>query len=457
MKTSRPTKRYLILAAFAMACLPSGLRAQEPPTPPEQAPPPAQEPAPAPQPDPLKPAPGGAAYPLDMQIHAAGKAWPFVDNGSPLRFGPLSVASVEYINIYDEFFPSGSTISQDERLNLLRANIDFTLPFKKSLFVLQYTPEVAVLNGQTRTGANGNTGLSIGETIGFTPRFSMTLKDDFGLIHTRQFFPDQFLLIDRQNGGVIQAYFLENPGTRLQNTLTLAFNYKWTPRLTLTVAPGYLYSDTHAQIAQDNYILDDSRVTASLTYALTPHRNIGYIQTVEVLRPIRPIGTRGLFTTSAVFYSEQLSPTWWIAARGAIEKARYPGFQGSDIGFAGTASLLKTFGKSDLALAYSRSSTITTFAVNHQIEEADLLLGLPLTTRLKWTNGIGSYRATGGDPRTSGKYATSSLEFRLPASFSVLGSYSRRNQQSSIPQLLSGNRNTFTFTLRWAPPLLAPQ
>jgi hypothetical protein len=57
----------------------------------------------------------------------------------------------------------------------------------------------------------------------------------------------------------------------------------------------------------------------------------------------------------------------------------------------------------------------------------------------------------GGEPRISGKYAISTFEYHLAGGFSFLASYSRRNQNSSTPQLISGDRNTYTLGIRWTP------
>src|SRR2546423_170430 len=198
------------------------------------------------QPEDAKPAAAPIiASPLDSQIHPAGKAGPWAGSASSLRFGPFALASMDVIGVYDQFYPSGDPQVQDTRLSVLRANIQFAKVFNKNLFVLQYLPELAMLNGQVHGGADGNNSISIGQTFNLSPRFSLTLKNDFGITHTRQMFPDQFLVVERQNGGVVQAYFLENPGNHLQDAFTTFFNFKWTPRLSLTVAPGYIYSDTH--------------------------------------------------------------------------------------------------------------------------------------------------------------------------------------------------------------------
>lgn len=454
MKNSKRRGAQLIFPAVVFLLLPLYVLAQDPP-PAQSQQDQQQQPSPTPttqtQSGDAPPAnPPTPSYPLDSQIHVAGKAVPWAGVGSPLHYGPFSLSSIDLISVYDQFYPAGQSQVEDTSLGILRANIVFSLPFKKSLFVLQYTPELAVLNGNVRGGADGNTGVSIGQTINFTPRFSFTITDGFALTHTRQIFPDQFLLIDQQNGGVVQSYFLENAGTHLQNTFGTVFNYKLSSRLLLTVAPSYIYSDTH--YTQGIYIIDDWKNAVSLTYALTARSNIGYIESIEMLHPIRPISTNGLFSTNGVFYSEQVARTFWVTGKIGAESASYPGFQGTNWGVTGSFNVLKTFSNSDLGFAYTRASTLTSYVTNRQTQEADLLYDFLLSRRLKWTNGVGYLNEAGANPVTSGAYAISTMEYHLPANFSILASYTRRNQHSSTPQLLSGDRNTYVFGLRWAPP-----
>ncbi|HKM84441.1 MAG TPA: hypothetical protein VJY15_26220 [Candidatus Acidoferrum sp.] len=390
------------------------------------------------------------AFPVDTQIHPAGKAPSWMGPVDSLHYGPLYLGNIDLIGVYDQFYPTTDPQVQDTRFGILRADIVFSESFKKSLLVLDCTPQLAVLNGQVRGGANGAQAFSIGQDFDISPRFSIAVKDTFGYTQTRQIFPDQFLLVDRENGGIAQSYFIENSGTHLDNTVAVVVNYKLTPRLLLSVASSYIYSDTH--YIQGTYIVDDSQNTVSLTYAKSPRTNIGILQSVEFLHPIRPVTfNNSFFRMTDFFYSEQLSRTWWITGKLGVEAAAYAGFAGTTWGATGSFETLKTFSHSDLAFAYNRASTLMTFATERQTEQSDINYTYFLQRRLKWTNGVGYFHQLGGDPRISAKYAISTLEYHLAGGFSFLTSYSRRSQASSTTDLISGNRNTFLVGIRWAP------
>jgi hypothetical protein len=460
MKHGRSWAPVVILAAAVFFLLPINVRAQSGTNPPPPVDQEGQQARTDPQgadanqtPD-IKPlVTPTPAYPVDAKIHAPGKALSWMGPVAPLHYGPLYLGNIDLIGVYDQFYPATNSQVEDTQLGIVRANIVFSQSFKKSLFVVDYTPQLAMLNGQIRGGADGDQAFSIGQVFDISPRVSIAVKDNFGYTHTRQIFPDQFLLVDRENGGIAQTYFIENSGSHLDNTFALVVNYKLTPRLLLSVAPSYIYSDTH--YVQGTYIVDDLKNTVSLTYAKSPRTNIGFLQTVELLHPVRPVTfNNGLFRMIGFFYSEQMSPTLWITGKLGTEAASYPGFVGTTWGATGSFELLKTFSNSDLAFAYTRASTLTTFATNRQTEQSDINYGYFLARRLKWTNGVGYFHQLGGEPRVSGKYAISTLEYHLAGGFSLLTSYSRRNQASSTTQLISGDRNTFVFGIRWAPAVI---
>jgi len=458
MKHGKNWPTVLILAAAIFFLLPINVLAQESTNPPS---PPANQEGQQPKADAqgadadqtpdirpqVTPTPG---YPVDAQIRTPGKGLSLMGPVAPLHYGPLYLGNIDLIGVYDQFYPATNPQVQDTRLGIVRANIVFSESFKKSLFVVDYTPQLAMLNGQVRGGADGDQTLSVGQVFNISPRLSIAVRDNFGYMHTRQIFPDQFLLVDRENGGIAQSYFIENSGSHLDDTFAVVANYKLTPRLLLSVAPGYTYSNTH--YIQGSYIVDDSKNTVSLTYAKSPRTNIGILQSVEILHPVRPVTfNNGLFRMTGFFYSEQLSPTWWVTGKLGLEAASYPGFAVTTWGATGSFEMLKTFSHSDLAFAYTRASTLTTFATERQTEQSDIHYGWFLERRLKWTNGVGYFRQLGGDPKVSGKYAISTLEYRLAGGFSFLTSYSRRNQSSSTTDLISGNRNTLVLGIRWAP------
>ncbi len=389
------------------------------------------------------------SYPVDAQIHAAGRSMPWVDSRNPLHLGPISLASLDFVSIYDQFYPSTGGPSDIERLNMLRANIVFDKTFFKNRIFLQFTPVLANLNGQTHGNTGMDNSLTFGTVLQITPRLTLTLKDEFGLTKTRQLFPNDLLLVDQQNGGVIQGYFLEFNGTHVQDTFSTIFDYKLTPRWLLTVAPGYTYSDTYNPA--EEFRISDSVNTVSLTYLVSPRINVGALETVEFMHPIAPVATNGLFETSSLFFSEQFTPTLWFTGRVGGESAKYPGFNGTTWATSGSASLLKVFSRAQLALAYYRGSTLTNFLVNRQTDHSDISLSYRILRQLSWTNGIGYFRVVGAEPREFGKYGLSTLQYMFPGGISLYGSYTRRAQVSSNALLISGDRNTFVLGIRWEP------
>ncbi len=443
--------------AIAMVSLSSSAIAQEtstqnPPVPDQQAAPPktdSQDQNANQVPD-LPPAViPNPPVPVNAQIRPAGRTTPWMDSQNPLHVGPISLASLDYVYVYDEFYPSAGGPPEIERLNMLQANIVFDKTFEKNRIFFQFMPVLANLNGQTHSTTGMDNSSTLGTILQLTPRLSLTLRNEFALTKTRQLFPNDLLFVDERNGGVIQGYFLEFNGTHIQDTFTGVFDYKLTPRWLLTVAPGYTYSDTYN--STDKYRISDSVNTVSATYLLTPRINVGVLETVEILHPIEPAGTNGLFQTTSLYYSQQLAPTFWITGRVGAESAKYPGFNGTTWAVSTTASLVKTFSKGQLAAAYYRGSTLTNFQTNQQTDHADISYLYQITRLLSWTNGTGYFRTLGASPQQTGKYALSTMQYTLPHGLSLYGSYTRRNQWSTNELLISGNRNTFVLGIRWQP------
>jgi hypothetical protein len=447
-----------LLALAVLVVLPDCVRAQEGSNPPpsptdlEGQPPQAdaqdpntnQSPALPPQ---ATPTPG---YPIDSQIHFAGRATPWANTDTPLRFGPISVSNIDLIGVYDQFTPSNATQVTDTRFGILRGVIVFAANFKKNVFVVQYTPQLVVLNGKVRGGADGNQAVSLGQVLNITPKLSVTVKNDFAFTQSRQLYPDQFLYADRQTGGVLQNYLLETTGRTISDAFQTVFNYNITPRLILTVDPGYYYAN--ATFTAGTYATEASKNMFSLTYALTPRRRIGIIQTADYQHSLKPPPSDFFYHITGLFYSEQFSPTLWITGTLGYETTTNLNTSTSTSQAAGSFTLLKALSRSEISLAYNRQHTITYFATNQQVESVDINYTYVLSQRLKWNNGVGYIHELGANPRIAGKYAISTLEYHLAGGFSLLTSYSRRNQQSTSPELLAGNRNTYIAGIRWSPP-----
>jgi len=396
------------------------------------------------------PTPG---YPLDAQIHPAGQAVPWIGTTSPLRWGSFSIGNFTYQQVHDNFRPQGGLPSSVLNLSILRTSLVFDKMFHKQEVVLQYEPQLAVLNGQLASNAGMDNDVVFGSAFELTPRLSLTLKDVFAQVRTRQLFPPKVLAVDEQAGNVVQNNFLQNQGSFLMNTVAGVINYKLSPRTLLTVSPMYRYANTTDK-NQANYVANghDYGTAVAVTRALTPRQNLGITYTMENLRAANvPTAANTHFNTAGLFYSYQLSKTWLFRGQIGDEIATYSGGLPTVNTLAGGATLVKSFTRSVFAIAYMRGNTQQNFITGQIGDRGDISYGIHLTRRLGWYNGGGYYRETGADPRTKGSYGASSVEFNFVGNLVVFGSYTYMFQVSSTPQLLSGTRNSVSLGLKWEP------
>lgn len=434
----------------------------------EQENPPAQQPQGQPQqeappPAPLPPGP----QPLDTQIHAAGQAVPWLGTSSPLRWGDLSIGSFTYNYVNDRFTPLGAGQSQDIDLNILHTSIVFQHYFGKQLLLLQYEPQVAILNGKFAGNAGMDNEVAFGTTFNLTPRFTFVLKDGFAQINSRELYPPAYLAVDGQNGNLIQNNFLQNAGSYLSNTVTGIGVYQLSQRDALTFSSAYRYAhaDGNNQVGQQIQLVqtgDDFAESVAYTHRVTLRQSVGATYTLEILHQSQNVDFPGntLFNTVAGFYALQLTETWNLKGELGANFIEYPDNTPPQHMLAGTVALVKNF-KNDLgnfAIGYTRGVTNNNFLTARTGDLLQATYSQHLLQRLIWNSGAGYYRQTGADPRSFGKLLSSALDYEFAPSFFISAQYSYLFQNADVADLLSGRRNTAVFGIRWQPhPLGAGQ
>jgi hypothetical protein len=453
-----------LIIAVSLGLLPPVGRAQDPnqqDNPPQQNPPPdktAQEQPPTPPAAPGSPAATGP-NPLDTQIHPAGQAVPWFGGASPLRWGDFSIANFSYNYVIDHFQPFDGEPSEDLDLQILRTSLVFEHYFGKQHILLQYNPQLAVLNGKVAGNAGMDNEVALGTTFQLTPRFTFIFKDAFAQLHSRQLYPPDYLAVDQEGGNLIQNNFLQNAGSYLANTVTGVGVYQWSPRDTLTFSSAFKYAhatndnDINNQVpVQTGYDISES---VAYTHRLSLRQTVGAIYTFELLRETQNVAVPGntLFHTIAGFYALQLAETWAIRGEFGGNFTRYPNNTPPLNTLAGGASIVKNF-KNDLgnfALAYTRGRTENNFITAHTGDLIQAAYSQHFFKRLVWNSGAGYYRETGADPRDFGKTLDSSLAYEFIPNFFLSGQYAYLFQKATVADLLSGKRNTIILGLKWEP------
>lgn len=454
--------RLLLVGVFCL--LPQLLLAQDPNTQqPDNAP--QQNPQPDNSTPPPPPAPG--PQPIDTQIHPAGQAAPWLGTTSPLRWGDFSIGDFTYNYVRDDFKPAGGGPSADLSLDILRTTLVFQHYFGKQLLLLQYVPQLAVLNGKIAGNAGVNNEVALGTTFQLTPRFSLVIKDGFAQVKSRQLYPPNYLAVDQAGGNPIQSNFLQNAGSYLQNTVTAIGVYQVSVHDTLTFSSAYRYAHASGNnVPGQNVVVNggqDFAESVAYTHQLTARQSIGGLYTLELLNQNggaqvgQGTGTT-YFNTVAGFYALQLSETLAFKSQLGANFTTYPNNTPPLRTTAGGFSFVKNFknAQGNFAIAYTRGRTQDNFIAARVGDLIQAVYTQHLLRRLVWNSGAGYYRETGADPRNTGKTLDSGLVYEFAPRFFLSAQYAYLFQKADLPQLLSGTRNTVILGIKWEPLPLGP-
>ncbi len=393
----------------------------------------------------------GAGMPIDTERRVMGKAAPYAGLVSPFRLGPFSIDGAEYLHVTDQFTPLDSAPSARLDLGLFRTIVAFNKDFHRININLQYAPQVTFVNGQSTTSGAANNNLDFGTTFEVSPRLTLAVRNQFVQNQFRQVFPDQVLEVYRGVTGILPGDFLENNGTYMEENISAVLNYKITPRWTFTTQPMFRYLDHNDKTLNYNGTGTDIRERASLTYALTPHSNVGLIYNFEAGHTIRPLASDNYFTGIGGFYSQQLAKTLWIEGEFGAEVAFYYGAVDRSWLYTGGFSVVKSFSNTALAVSYARESQAVNYLGNRLDERVDVTYGIPLFRSLVWKNGAGYYHEVGPPPHTQGKYGQSGVDCKLPFNFVLSANYTYRFTHAQTLDLVNGTHSTLSFGLRWIP------
>lgn len=450
---------YGIALALLLGVVPAHAQQQEPPP---QDPKEGQQPRPAGASSPISPVDNGSAdepqpppltpgTPINTDIRVLGKATPYNGFDTPLRWGPFSIAGADFLGVQDWFNPGFGAPTTELALGLLRANLDLDVVLHRSHLVLQYSPQAVIQDGKFTTNGSTNNNFGLGMNFDITPRFAILVKEQFTWNQTRQVFSDEVLQIYQGAGGILPGDFLQNDGSYLDNAFSVAFSYKMSPRWTLTTEPLVRYIDITNNTLNYHATGTDARDTVALTYALSAKSNLSFGYNFEEGHTFEPTMTDSYYHGLAVFYSRQISPSFWIQGNAGAEVAFYNAEATPPVFFTGSFSFVKNVSRSSFAFTFAREKNLANYYTNLLSDRYDVSYTLPISRRIMWTSGAGYYYEIGAGPHTQGKYAQTTVDYHLTPSVSVFGNYTFRFQHAETLQLLTGTHNTVIYGIRWEP------
>jgi hypothetical protein len=406
-------------------------------------------------------APEGPPNPYAGSIKDVTTGLPILgSSGSPLRWGNFSIFSFEFIGIHDTFDDRANLRPNASDLFFFRTGFMFDRSLFKnnSRIVLQYKPQMVVINGDVHANAASNNNFSTGTKFNFTPSLSLTVSDTFVQVRQNSLIPENYFAVNSQFGAFAQNNFLTTNANFIRNATVASLEYDVSPRTNVIFSPSFTYMKSVNNAS--NYLADGQGYTGSIAlgHALTPHRTVGVSASYQYLR--NTVGGRrenAAYPTVAAFYSEQLARTFWLSGNFGATNERYSGVpQSGGWGLSAGLSVTKALSpRINAALDYTRGTVYSNYVTRQRSDRVDASLNIVLSSRIAWSNGIGYQREVGGVPTTSGKYGGTSVTYHFTRSLNTFCTFSYTVQESGNQQLLPGNRKDVVYGVRWTPPLFS--
>ncbi len=387
------------------------------------------------------PAAVGAELPPIRKIGSAS----LLDSVSPLRWGSISVGSVEFGEVVSDFYPQIGPSHQDVA-SIMRAHIIYDREFRQSRLALQYQPRVAVVNGRAISNyLNQNLVASTSFVLG--PRWSMGLADQFNYYKTQSVFGDVFLDADSTSATTIQNRFIDGPGSWLSNGINADFGYLASPRTHLTLSEGFIYNESNGvSVSPGGISSRNYNSNVSLTHDITQRMNVGAFYSFQLSQFSKSFSST-VFQTFGGSYSQMLGNSWGF--RGTIGASTAGYLSARQWTLSGSVGITKAFHRSTAALAYSRGETLTGYISNHYGDRIDLSYSAYLSRRLRASAGAGYQRDITQPSNLWAKYVSSQVSYQFLSRVSLFASYIYKWQRGDASQVFVGNRAVFQTGLRW--------
>jgi len=393
----------------------------------------------------------------DSYIRQIGASGLLAGNREGIGWGSLYIPSAAVSGIVDQFEGTSTTPAATYTAAVLQTTVVYDHRIRASRLALQYQPSMAIAEGRV-VGNFSNQNTSLDWLIYTRPRWNVRFSDGFRYYYTQQSVGLSYLDVNTVTSGVATNNFLDGPGRWLSNNAYMSVAYALSRRASIAVTPNYTFSEAGAGV---NLTRGSSYGgSVSWNYRTSERQTVGVQYTGQLLHEAGPgtsttttsAPTDTIFHTIAGTAGRQLSAT--LFARGSLGVTTSVPDQNARRWFVyGTFGFVKQLGRSSLGLNYSRGDTLSSGLIaNQYADRVDLTYQREISTRLNWSVGGGYLRQiqSGG---FSGWYTTSDVQFLLAPRAGLFATfdYYRKNQSANTNNLFSGNRNIYSFGLRWQP------
>jgi len=402
--------------------------------------------------------PNSAGTTQGLFVRALNSAGPLVGENGPLQWGWISVRSASFLAYFSEVSLTNPGVQpQNESFNVnaseLSASVVVDRAFRRTHLTLQYTPSLAISNGNVYSNALNQTA-GLDTSFQLNPRWSLQVTDRFSYVGSQRTFAGLPFNTDYTTGISAQQNFLSGPGSILYNRASASFSYLWSPRTTVSFAPsfGYQYS-TGAVNSAANVSGFSEGGNITFSHLLSTSKTLGFTYTGDYANYTHSSVSAGpqsnaLMQDFLVTYSQQFNASMWIHL--GLGLTSTTGNVGG-IGLGMNAGITKNFNRSALAAFYSRGHQFNGFVTSSASDNVGLTHTINWSPRLSTSTSAAYIRTPGALPSTqSAWFATEQLNFGLTRRLSLSGGFSYLHQLGDGVFVLNSKRRFATVGITWS-------
>jgi hypothetical protein len=399
--------------------------------------------------------PVSASWP-DSYIRQIGTSGLLAGNRQGVGWGSLYIPSAGVSGIVDSFDATSTQPGAVFATVVLQTVVVYDHKLGSSRFAIQYEPNVAFVDGQVVSNfSNQNASLDI--LIYQRPRWSVRFSDSFRYAYTQQTLGYPYFDVNPTTSGTITNAFVDGPQRWISNSAALSAGYAMSMRSSITVTPGYTFSESGEGATLTKASSYGGNV--NWNYRTSERQTVGVMYSGQLIQEtspappgtLTPVLTNTLYNTVAGTASRQLSAGWSV--RGALGATITDLQNQRGWSFYGSFGLMKQLSRSTFGLSYTRGDTLSAGLISsYYADRIDLTYQYQMRRRLSWGTGGGYMRQVNAGG-FSAWYASANLRFLLAPRAGLFSTvdYTHKNQIGDLSNLFEGNRDTVSFGIVWQP------
>jgi hypothetical protein len=150
--------------------------------------------------------------------------------------------------------------------------------------------------------------------------------------------------------------------------------------------------------------------------------------------------------TFMVGLQQRIKHSWWISGNIGASMQQEPLLSWTP---TGNLSVMKSFRKSSITAAYTRTRADQVLLTTGYFDQADLAYAANLSRKWQFNVGVGEYRTVEVTSNSHGKRVNGALYYQLFPSCSLFAQYNYVHQSGTNASLFEGVNSYMSFGLHW--------